>query len=203
MAKKDKDGNWIDRRGRKVPPRFVDPIDKNRDVTVERVVLNALKLQKRMEAEKKRFVRWIREHVEYMEKKAEAVEETKGNLTLTNYIGNQQVEIKINEVIAFDERLQVAKGIIDSCLRRWTEGAHVNLKAIVDQAFSVDKKGKVDEKAIARLQKIQIKDPEWKKAMDLINQSRHVDYSRTYLNIRIRKNGEEKWQTVNLNFSSL
>ena len=41
---------------------------------------------------------------------------SKGNLQLTSYDGKYRVLVAVNESISFDERLQVAKALIDECI---------------------------------------------------------------------------------------
>src|SRR5690606_29724778 len=47
----------------------------------------------------------------------------KGNVTLLTFDGQYKVQRAIHESIAFDERLQAAKALIDECLQDWSEGA--------------------------------------------------------------------------------
>jgi len=113
----------------------------------------------------------------------------------------------LNDIIQFNEKLQIAKTIIDECLHKWSEGAHKNIRVLVDQAFQVDKKGKLNTSAILKLRTLNIRDKDWKRAMDLIADSIQVVGTKQYLNIRVRDIDFDgtpgKWHTVNLNFSSI
>lgn len=203
MAKTNKDGYWISHRGKATPPEFIDPVVKKRDRIVEMIVKRAEKLQEKMTAEKQWMLSKIDEFIAYEEKKTGEPREGKGNLQLTSYDGSMQVQFNLNDIIEFDDRLQIAKGVIDKCLVKWSEGAHKNLRAIVEDAFNVDKKGNVNKQAILKLRSIKIQDDDWNKAMDLIVDSITIAGTRQYLNIFTRPNGSDKFKPVNLTFSSL
>ncbi|MHA1585658.1 MAG: DUF3164 family protein [Promethearchaeota archaeon] len=203
MSKKDEFGNWIDVRGNTVPQRYVKPIDQKRDRVVEAIVNKALRLQKNMEQMKADIQQKLDKYVKFLEKETDVVRTGKGNMTLTNFSGDHQVEFAINDIIEFDEQLQMAKELIDRCLVKWTKEGNKNIQAVITQAFNVDKKGQINKIAILKLRNLNIKDAEWKRAMDLISESIKISGSREYLNIRTRKDNKSRYKTVNLNFSSI
>ncbi len=203
MALRNAKGEWLDPRGKAYPASMVHPLDKNRDQTVEAIVRNALALQERMKKEKERYHKRIAKHIAYMEKKLQGERTGKGNIKLTNFSGDKQVEIKINDVQEFDERLQIAKAIIDDCFKRWSKGANQNLIVAVNEAFDVDRSGNVNKNRILGLRRWKINDPEWKRAMDIISDSLNTTGTKQYLAIRVRDGAEGAWKTVNLNFSTL
>lgn len=203
MAKTDENGFWLSARGKATPPEFIDPVVKKRDAIVEMIVRRAEKLQERMQKDKEWMLSKIDDFIAYEENKTGEKRKGKGNLQLTNYSGDQQVQFNLNDIIEFDDRLQIAKGVIDRCLHKWSDGAHKNLKAIVDEAFEVDKKGSVNKMAILRLRAIKINDEDWNKAMELIGDSITIAGTRQYLNVFTRPNGNDKFTPINLTFSSL
>ncbi|MCF6267752.1 MAG: DUF3164 family protein, partial [Desulfuromusa sp.] len=68
----------------------------------------------------------------------------KGNVSLRSFDGKYRVQVAVADRIVFDERLQVAKELIDNCINRWSDGANKNLQAIVNDAFQVDKEGRIN-----------------------------------------------------------
>lgn len=126
----------------------------------------------------------------------------KGNVTLTSFDGSKKVQVAISDVISFDERLQTAKELIDRCLTRWSNGANSNLKAVVNNAFRVDKQGKVDSKRILELRRLNISDEDWDKAMEAINDSIQVMTSKRYIRVYERVD-EEKYVQITLDFSAM
>jgi len=203
MADKNNQGEWIDQRGRAVPAAYVPKIDKERDKVVEKIFREAERLQKRMQDFKEQLFKDVEKYLELLEKEVGAKgTDWKGNLTLTNFSGNRQIEIAINEMIGFDERLNIAKSKIDNCLKRWSGEANRNIQAIINEAFNVDKKGRINTTMVLKLTKLKIRDAEWNEAMKLIKDSIQINGSRRYVNIR-RRTDNGMWQTLNLNFSSI
>lgn len=108
---------------------------------------------------------------------------TKGNLSLMSFDGRFKVVLANQDNIAFDERLQVAKGIIDKCIKKWSDGADANLMALVNDAFQVDKAGNVSIRRVLGLRKLDIEDKDWKRAMDAISESVQIVSSKSYLRV--------------------
>jgi len=116
---------------------------------------------------------------------------TKGNLSLISFDGRFKVIQANQDNIAFDERLQVAKAIIDKCIKKWSDGADANLMALVNDAFQVDKAGNVSIRRVLGLRKLDIEDKDWKRAMDAISESVQVVSSKSYLRVYERSESGE------------
>ena len=201
MAKKNDQGHWIDGKGDAVPPKYVKKYDKRRDGMVMKLFRQAKLVSDRIVALKQLAF----EDIEAFLRDAEemygmTVRTAQGNKILTDFSNVLKIEIKVNKVIDFDERLQMAKGIIDDCIKRWSEGSNDKIKMIVDQAFLVDKKGNLDKDRILSLRLLAIKDKEWNKAMDLINESIRVVAKRTYISFWER-NEKDRWVSVPLDIA--
>lgn len=203
MAIKDKEGSWIDPRGNAVPQAYVKPLDRKRDHEVEMAVKEALAIEKRMRDLKGKIIGRITKYRAAMEKDTGVKLEGKGNVCLTNFSGDKQLEFSMNDIIVFDEKLQVARQLINDCIGEWSVDSNKNLKVVINQAFEMDKKGKVNTQAILKLRSLNIRNAKWKQAMELIGESISITGTRQYLNIRIRENSSAKLRTVNLNFSSM
>ncbi len=125
----------------------------------------------------------------------------KGNISLTSYDGEYRVDMAVQDVLAFDEQLEAAKELIDRCIHRWSLGANDNLRALVNNAFKVDKKGNVDTRRILELRRLDIVDEEWQRAMDAIGDSIKILISRRY--IRVYRRDGEGYQMIPLDFAAL
>jgi hypothetical protein len=121
----------------------------------------------------------------------------KGNVTLTSYDGRYRVVRATEEYIVFDERLQIAKELIDDCLKRWSEGGNTNLQALVNDVFQVDKQGKVNVRGILRLRRLDIEDETWRQAMTAIAESLQTVGSKAYLRVYERDERGE-YQQISL-----
>ncbi len=204
MAVINGNGEWLNRNGRFVQPSTINKAMKKRDKVVCKIMKRTEALNVKMaehkawvKAEIEAYMTWLKAHADVTDV------ETKGNMTLSDYANLQAVEISVNDIIVFDERLNLAKGIIDKCLRKWTGESNVNIKAIVDEAFNVDKKGSVNKMMIMRLLGIEIKDADWVKAMNMIRESIAIGGTRKYLAFRKRSSCEDEFKAMNLNFSSM
>ena len=206
MAKKDEKGNWLDPRGNTVPQKFIPIIDRKRDKAVEDVHGAIDKLESFMLKTKEMCLALIEAYQDWLDKECNTKREGKGNLQLTNFSGDKRVEIRINDMVEFDERLGLAKTKIDECIVRWSDGSRDEIAAIVRQAFNLDKKGNVNRQMILRLLGLEIKDATWVEAMDLIRKSIQVTGSRQYIQMSRKvksETGAEQWETINLNFSAM
>ena len=133
---------------------------------------------------------------------AEYGENWKGNALLRNFDQSKEVQVKYGQTIGFDERLQIAKQLIDKCIEKWSEGSDMKIRMLVNQAFKVDKKGQLDSKMILSLRQVKINDKDWKQAMELIADSVKIENRRKYFIFK-RKDVNGDWQTISLNFSYL
>ncbi|WP_275789737.1 DUF3164 family protein [Pararhizobium gei] len=112
---------------------------------------------------------------------------SKGNITLSTVDTTLRLTIAIGDTLAFGPELEVAKELIDTCIRRWSEGSSNNIRALVDQAFQVDKKGKLNTDKILGLRRMKIEDEtgDWEKAMNIIGDSVRTlsskEYARFYM----------------------
>ena len=181
-------------QGHQVPLDMVTDIDRLRDQTVRAIADKALKMKEQLVF----FKKALREDLfSYLQLSAERYGKTyggkKGNITLMSYDGSLKLMLAVNENLVFDERLQIAKSIIDECINKWSEGSRSEIRALVNSAFYVDKAGNINTARILGLRRLDISDPDWRRAMDAITESIQVSGSKEYLRIYTREaNGEYK-----------
>ena len=193
MAKLKKDF-MTNSQGHQVPIDMVSDIDKLRDQTVRNITQKALEMKEQLLS----FKQELREELfSYLQTSAKRYGKTyggkKGNITLMSFDGNLKLMLAVNENIVFDERLQIAKTIIDECINKWSKGSRSEIRALVNNAFYVDKAGNINTARILGLRRLDITDPDWKKAMEAITESIQVSGSKEYLRVYTRvKNGEYK-----------
>lgn len=126
----------------------------------------------------------------------------RGNLTLTSFDGKYKVMRCVSDLLEFTEQLQAAKALIDKCLREWTMGGDSRVRALIDQAFQVDKKGKINTKRILALRQLKIEDEIWQQAMKAIGDAITVTGSCTYYRVYERDDKGE-YQQIQLDFSGV
>ena len=200
----NKDDFMVDAQGRFVPKSMVSDVDQARDGLVHEIVAAAKTLQYSMQAFKARAMGDVQAFVDLSAEKYNVrLGGKKGNITLTSYDGELKVQVAISEKIAFDERLQAAKSLIDECLKDWTEESRDELKALVMDAFQVDQEGKLNTGRILGLRRFKIDDERWVRAMNAIGDSVQVVGSKMYLRIYERAGADGKWTALPLDLAAL
>ena len=126
----------------------------------------------------------------------------KGNLTLMNFEGTYKLKRQTSESISFDEGLRAAKSIIDECLEEWSRNSPVPLRAIVEQAFDINKEGRINTNAILSLRRLNIDDERWQRAMQAISDSLQVQDSKAYVRL-YKRDSTGKYVAVPLDISAL
>ena len=177
-----------DAQGRLVPVEMVKEIDRERDSIVKELVAKALDVAGTIDLFKTKAMGDIQAFVDLSaEKYGVKKGGVKGNVTLMSFDGQFKVQRAIDETIEFDERLQAAKKLIDECLHDWSEGSRPEIKALINDAFYVDKKGKLNANRILGLRRLDIKDVKWQRAMTAIGESLQVTGTKAYIRIYERQ----------------
>ncbi len=128
---------------------------------------------------------------------------SKGNVSFTSYDGLKRVQVSMQDFIDFGAQLQVAKQLIDECINDWSSEANANLKAIVDQAFNVDKNNRFNTQAILGLRRLDIDDERWKRAMEAIGDSIRITSTKRYIRFYKRENIDAPWQAITLDLAKV
>ena len=105
----------------------------------------------------------------------------KGNVSLISFDGTKKVQLAVGERISFDERLQVAKQLIDDYLKDLTKNSPDDIKTIITQAFQVDKEGNISTAKVLSLRRLDLTDHRWLEAMKAIAESVTVVDSKNYI----------------------
>lgn len=127
----------------------------------------------------------------------------KGNITLMSYDGTKRIQLAVTPLMQFDERLQVAKQLIDECIHDWSDGANDRIRTLVEHAFQVDKEGQVSTGRILGLRKLNMEDERWDNAMQAIADSIQVTDSKEYIRFYQRPTIEDVWQAISLDLAAL
>lgn len=127
----------------------------------------------------------------------------KGNITLMSYDGTKRIQLAVTPLMQFDERLQIAKQLIDECIHDWSDGANDRIRTLVEHAFQVDKEGQVSTGRILGLRKLNMEDERWDNAMQAIADSIQVTDSKEYIRFYQRPTIEDAWQAISLDLAAL
>ena len=198
------EGYMKDSKGRLVPLDLVPEIDKTRDDLVSTIVAHALNTRDVLAKFKGYVMGEVNAFVDLsLEKYGVEWGGNKGNISLLSYDGKYRVQVAVSEYLTFDERLQAAKKLVDECLTKWTEGSRSELKVLVNDAFQVDKQGKINAGRILGLRRLEIEDETWKKAMQAISDSLQVVSSKTYVRVYQRQEPDGRWEPVSLDVAAV
>lgn len=190
MSEVNKEDYMKDRKGRLVPINQVSDYDLAMDSFVrEQVAAAKVKSADLSDFKQRAFD----ECYAWLDLVAEKYGRTrggaKGNVTFSSFDGSEQITIRVQETLTFGPELQIAKDLIDECVTEWSEGANDNLRAIIADAFQVDKEGQLNTGRILSLRRVKIQDERWNRAMEAISESLQVAMSKTYINFREKDEG--------------
>jgi len=204
MANKDKQGNWLDARGKLVPEEYVPELDKTRDALVTELQKEAVKISEMILAFKMKAIQRIDAYLEELAQTKKVRENWKGNISLDSFDGTLRIERKIDETLGFDENLQLVKTQVDKWVANRLKGTDDALAKVISQAFNMDKQGKINTAMLIKLLHLDIDDGDWKKAMRILKDSMSVKSSKQYINFKLKTNTEtgEDWENICLNFNS-
>jgi hypothetical protein len=179
------EGYMKDRKGRLVPVSQVSDYDREMDEFVRSHVAGAkVESQRIADFKQQSFgdcYAWLELVAEKFGRKPGGL---KGNVTFSTFDGSQQIKIAVQDRLTFGPELQVAKDMIDECLKAWSQGADEKLLTLITDAFDVDKEGKLNTGRIISLRQLNIDDELWQQAMDALNKALVVSVTSTYINFK-------------------
>jgi hypothetical protein len=198
------DGFLKDAHNRLVPIEIIEPIDLERNDLVIGLVEKAKKIKKLLTEFKLESFGDIAALQEMSaEQYGVKMGGKKGNITLPSFDGRYKIQRSIADNISFDERLQVAKELIDQCIHRWSDGVDSKVRALVEHAFQVDKEGKINTGRVLTLRRIKIDDEQWQQAMEAIADSIQVSGSTTYLRLYERVGETDQFESIALDLAKV
>jgi len=192
-----------DARGRLVHEDQIKPIDATRDALVLELVKRGLGVQEQLKAYKAQAHADIAAFIDLSaEQYGVRLGGTKGNVSLLSFDGRYKVQRAIAESIVFDERLQAAKALIDSCLREWTAGARPEVVTLVQDAFRVDSAGNIRTGSVLALRRLDIADERWQAAMRAIGEAVQVVGSKSYIRL-YERDANGAYQPISLDLAGV
>lgn len=176
--------------GHLIPIKLISEIDKLRDEQVREIVGKALDLAEL----EQNFHDDTFDDIQAFsalsaEKYGVKLGGVKGNITLSSFDGALQVKLAKADVMAFNESLEAARVLVDSCIQRWSVGSNDNIIGLVNQAFQTDKEGKINIGRMYTLMRFEVDDEEWNRAMQALRDSIQPVNTKQY--IRIYKRNEQ------------
>lgn len=197
------EGYRINAQGHLVPESQVKPLDKLRDEVVMNIIESARQQRQQLAAFKLNSMQQIADFIDLSA--AEYGVEfggAKGNVSLVSFDGRYKLLRAVGEHRVFDERIQAAKTLIDTCINQWSGGADEKIMALVDHAFRVNKQGKIDINQVLGLRQLNIDDERWNEAMDAVADAIQVTGTSQYLRMYERQ-GDGTYKQISLDLAKL
>lgn len=179
---------WLDAAGNKIRLSNIGPVDQMKHEVAMRLTAEAKLLQSAMADFKKTAFDEVMSAKDLIFEKYEVtLGGKKGNISLKAFDGSAEVKVAVAELISFGPELQAAKALIDECIEDWAEGANDNIRTLVEDAFQVNKQGRIDTGRVLGLRRLKMNgpdgqpDPRWSRAMDAIADAVQVNGTATYI----------------------
>lgn len=197
------DGYVKDAKGRLVPENMIKGQHKLEDQTVRHIIKYARDLNEQIS----RFYGHTLEDLQiFMDTLAEEYDAkkggAKGNATFQTYDGLLKITIQVQDTLTFGPELQIAKGLFDECISKWSEDADDKIRVLVDHAFQVDKAGQINRESLFTLKRVEIDDEHWRSAVQALNDSIRVQGSKQYMRFYERDASEEPWRAITIDLAS-
>lgn len=191
-------------QGHMVPESMIKPLDLARDQLVLDLVNRARDVSGTLAQFKTRAFGDIEALIDLAAEQYRAhLGGKKGNVSLLSFDGRFKVLRAIQETIAFDERLQAAKALIDECLTEWTVGARAEVITLINDAFRVDQAGNIRAGSVLALRRLAIDDARWMRAMQAIGDAVQVVNSKSYLRVYERIGDTDQWSQIPLDVAAV
>lgn len=197
------DGYWQDARGALVPVSVLKGIDIDREELLGELIEQAIAASAVLREFKLRGFADIQAFIDLSSEKYGAKYGQKGNVTFHTFDGRFKIQRAMQDRIAFDERIQIAKSLIDECLVDWTTDARPEIKILVNEAFNTDKEGNINTGRVLALRRYDIDDPRWKQAMTAIGEAVKVVASRSYIRVYERVGDSDQYKPIPLDIAGV
>lgn len=194
---------WRNADGGLIPDGAVRATDKLQDELVRKIIGFAIPLSAQVARFRQHCFDDVDDFVLLLEQEYQAKRGgSKGNLTFTSYDGLLKITVAVAETIEFGPELQVAKGIVDDCLREWSANSGVEIQALITRAFDVDSQGRINRNALLSLLRLELTDERWQRAMKAIRDSFRPIGSKRYIRMHQRDNAQAAWRSITIDVSA-
>ena len=192
-----------DDKGRLVPVNTIKPQRLLEDQVVAKITGYAIPLSEQLGRFKAHTIDDIQVFIEtlaeeYGVKKGGA----KGNVTITSFDGLQKVVIAQADLQDFGPELQVAKQIFDDVVNDIADDVNDHIMALVNRAFEVGKKGRVNRESLLKVRDLKIDHPKWPEFQQAVNDSIRTISSKEYVRVYTRPDINSQWQAVPLHIAN-
>lgn len=193
---------WRDHKGNMIPTNYISPYDKRKEVVLRKLLKKADAINVRLVDFKSELQANLEAlYAQMLKEYNSEPSEFNESKTFYNFDRSIKIEVSIDDVITFGDRINVAQQKLKEFMAAKSEGVDGDLMLIVNQAFTTTK-GRLDKARIFNLFKLNIKHPKWEEAMQLIKDSIETNSTRRYFNV-YRRDDNGDYKRVSLNITAL
>lgn len=198
------DGFVMNAAGHLVPEHQVREHDKLRDQVARDLVEQALDIHFALARFKALALEDIADLIRISgDKYGVTLGGKKGNVSIFTYDGRYKIERAQADRIVFTDEILAAKELIDQCIRAWSKGANDHLRVLVDRAFRANRQGQIKTNDVLSLLRVEIDDPDWKRAMQALRDSIQVNGQAVYIRVFQRDGMTDRYLPISLNIAGV
>ncbi|GBQ15181.1 hypothetical protein CFR78_04340 [Komagataeibacter rhaeticus] len=128
----------------------------------------------------------------------------RGGLVIANFGETVKVEVSTADYLRVNEAIVAAQALMNEVLDDVGEGANDDVRTLLANAFVRDEKtGRLNIQRLQETRRVKLSHPKWPDVQAAIADSLEWAGSRRYIRFHVRKDGNARWEQINLNFSSL
>ena len=126
----------------------------------------------------------------------------KGNVSFSTFDGLKKVSISQADTIDFGAELQTAKELFDEIVHDLGDGISPAIMSLVETAFSVGKKGRINRENLFRVRDLEIEHAKWEDFRRAINDSIRIIANKTYIRLHERTTTDADWKPVSIDIAN-
>lgn len=183
---KKEERTYIDAAGREVPAKYVPKFAKTKDAAARKILDAWRKEEARLRKLWKdtvAIVEKIHAGAREEEKLEPATVADKGYFSFRSFDGSVTVRLDRAREIVFNEKIDLAKELIDEAVKEIAGNSAGDLRTIVESAFKPRGKNRaLDRQRLSDICRMDVRNKKWQKAVELIKaaaeESQRMDYLR-------------------------
>ncbi|WP_425072559.1 DUF3164 family protein [Sagittula sp. S175] len=191
-----------DSQGRLTPVELVKAEDQLQDDLVRKVIHFADELSAQITRFKGHSFEDVQDFLAILRQEYDQTRGgTEGNMTFLSYDGTLKVTVQVAKHYDYGPELQVARELVDECLKEWSAGTRAEIRAIITKAFNTDNEGKINRDDLLSLTRLDIEDERWQRAMRAIKAAERAIGSKKYMRFHRRENAKAQWQAITVDMA--
>jgi hypothetical protein len=193
-----------DAQGQQVPLRYIKAYDRERNRMVTAIAADWEKMRERLEA----LYQATEERLQRLEDMARDGRQerrmgVRGNFQVSSFDGLITVSRSARYELRFDERLQVAREIIEGIIAEKAQNVDPDLAELLRGAFRPSSDGLLSQSRVMSLFRLKIQHPRWQEAMNLIRESIESRRGKNLLAVRRKPHREAEFESILLDIAAV